>query len=357
MERRVSTFLIGAALSLFLTPVMVQGADQATIEKAKKEGEVVLWITALRNEKTVLRGFRQKYPEIKVKVWNSFSTPLANKLIEESKVNRRSADVVITSLRQLPRLKAANALAPYDWPEHVNRWPSQPKHDYWRNYIAVLFLPTYNPEVLPRDKAPKSWDDMRKPTWKPGQALISSSGASFPLMSAYLWRTKDKLLNWEASFDYWGEVIRNSKPRVGRGFKGPNELLVGGSYGILLLNFFGSGIQYQEKGAPIDFVRVGKTVGSTRCIAQPRLIAHPNASKLLIEYFLSEQGVVDYSNAHASPPLDPRVRGKTVAGRKLKEIGLEFEILPIELQTRANAGKATKWWNTTLGVRRGKKGK
>ena len=176
-------------------------------------------------------------------------------------------------------------------------------------------------------------------------------------MSAYQWRTKDKQLNWEASFDYWGEVIRNSKPRVGRGFKGPNELLVGGSYGILLLNVIGDAIQYQQKGAPIDIVRVGKTVGSTRCIAQPRLTAHPNASKLLIEHFMSEQGVIDYSDAHAYPPLDTKVRGKTIAGKKLKELGIEFEILPIELGNRDNARKATQWWSTTLGVRRGKKRK
>lgn len=357
MKGIIRSITIVTALSLFLAPALVRGADQATIEAAKKEGEVVLWITALRNESKILRGFRQKYPEIKVKVWPSFSTPLANKLIEESKVNKKSADVVITSLRQLPRLKAANALGEFDWPDRVNRWPYQPKHNYWRNITVQLYLPTYNPELLSRDKAPKSWDDMRKPTWGKGQALISSSGASFPLMTAYQLRTKENTLNWEASFDYWGEVIRNSKPRVGRGFKGPNELLVGGSYAILLLNVFNDAVQYQAKGAPIEFVRVGKVVGSTRCIAQPRMVAHPNASRLLIEHFLSEQGIMDYADAHAVPPIDPKLRARTIAGKKLKEIGLEFEILPIAMQTRANARKATKWWSTTLGVRRGKKRK
>lgn len=355
MRGLIRSVSVVAALTLFMVPAIVKGADQATIEAAKKEGEVVLWITALRNEDMILRGFRKLYPGIKVKIWPSFSTPLANKLIEESKVERKSADVVITSLRQLPRLRAANALGEFQWPDHVNRWPYQPKHNLWRNITVQIYLPTYNPTLLPKDKAPKSWDDMRKPTWKQGQALISSSGANFPLMTAYQLRTKENTLNWEASFNYWGEVIRNSKPRVGSGFQGPNELLVGGSYAILLLNVMNDAIQYQQKGAPLEFVPVGKVVGSTRCIAQPRLVKHPNASRLLIEYLLSPQGMTDYADAHAVPPIDPQLRAKTIAGRKLQELGIEFEVLPLELQSRENVRKATTWWSTTLGVRRGKK--
>jgi iron(III) transport system substrate-binding protein len=316
---------------------------------------VVFWVTAMRNKDKVLAGFKKRYPSIKVKVWSSFSTPLANKLIEESKVDKRSADVVITSLRQLPRLKAANALAAYDWPEKANNWPYQPNHSYWRNITVQLFLPTYNPDLLPPDKAPKSWEDLKNPTWGKGKTLISSSGANAPLMFAYQWRDKDGSLNWEKAFDYWGEVISKSKPRVGRGFKGPNELLVGGSYAVLLLNPLNEGLQFQAKGAPLKFVKVDKIVGSTRCIAQPRLVAHPNASKLLIEYLLSEEGLLNYSDAHAVPPIDLEARAKSIAGKKLSELGVEVEVLPIAYQTRANQKKATNWWSTTLGVRRGKK--
>jgi len=355
MKTRMRSFLFPVLLSLFLAPVMVQGADQATIEKAKQEGEVVLWVTALRNPDEILAGFRKQYPSINVKVWDSFSTPLANKLIEESKVEKRSADVVITSLRQLPRLRAANALGEFAWPDHVNRWPFQPKHNSWRNITVQLYMPTYNTNLLSKDKAPKSWEDMKKPTWKPGQALISSSGANFPLMTAYQLRTKENTLNWEASFNYWGEVIKNSKPRVGSGFQGPNELLAGGSYAILLLNVMNDAIQYQQKGAPIEFVSVDKIVGSTRCIAQPRLVAHPNASRLLIEYFLSDQGMATYADAHAVPPIDKKLWPKTIAGRKLQELGVEVEVLPLELETGENQRKATEWWSTALGVRRGKK--
>jgi hypothetical protein len=59
MKKQFGLFLTATLMSLFLIPFAVQGADQKTIEKAKKEGEVVLWITALRNEEKVLRGFRK----------------------------------------------------------------------------------------------------------------------------------------------------------------------------------------------------------------------------------------------------------------------------------------------------------
>ena len=355
MKGLIRSVSVLMALTLFLAPAISKGADQATIEAAKKEGEVVFWVTAMRNKDKVLAGFKKRYPSIKVKIWSSFSTPLANKLIEESKVNRRSADVVITSLRQLPRLKAANALSEYDWPDKANKWPYQPDHSYWRNITVQLFLPTYNPNLIPANKVPKSWDDLKNPTWGKGKTLISSSGANAPLMFAYQWRNKDGSLSWENAFDYWGEVIQNNKPRVGRGFKGPNELLVGGSYAVLLLNPINEGLLFQQKGAPLKFVKVDKVVGSTRCIAQPRMVAHPNSSKLLIEYLLSEEGLLAYSDAHAVPPIDPQVRAKSIAGKKLNELGVKFEVLPIAFQTRANQKKATNWWSTTLGVRRGKK--
>ena len=153
---------------------------------------------------------------------------------------------------------------------------------------------------------PKPWEALKNPKWQ-GKAIVSSSGADALLLFAYLWREKENELNWEKSFAYWSEVIKNTKPHIGRAPFQVMELVAAGEYPLFLLGFGTVTMTYIERGGPIAFAPVGTTVGSNWGLAMPKTVPHPNAAKLFIECLASPDGLLRYADANYAPVLDPEV--------------------------------------------------
>ncbi len=352
--KRPLLFLFVSAISLVLSVGSAAWAQQDVIEKAKKEGEVAVWTHTWSGGRKVLKPFYQKYPFLKVKVWDSRSNTITAKVIEEAKAGRFIPDVIVLSTYGMTVIKDAGLLREYDWPAHVKRWEHQPKHPFWVNHATSLRTPSYHTRIVRKDEAPKSWDDLINPKWR-GKAVISSSGADAPLLFAHLWQEKEGELNWEKSFDFWSRVVKTTKPKVSRGFIAPTELHASGEYPLFLVNALNIVFIFREKGAPIQPVAVGRTVGSSWGIAMPKTVPHPNAAKLFIDYLVSPEGLLNYVDANYVPVLDPQVAQRAKANVKLKEMGIDWYPVPTKIRSKENVNKATRWWANNLGVRRRRK--
>jgi len=323
--------------------------QQKLIEGAKKEGEVVIWSHTW--EKGVSEQFEKKYPFLKVKVWDGRNETVVNKLITEAKAGRHAVDVVVLVNRGLMALKNAGFLQEYNWPKRVKAWPNQSEHNYWAYFVVNPYLPTYNPKIVPPSEAPKSWEDLKNPKWK-GKANISLSGGEAPLLSAYLWRKPNGELNWEKTLAFWKEVVNATKPKGGRGFHRPTELLTSGEYQILLHNALSVALRYMDEGASIKLVPVGNLVGSGWGVAMPKKVPHSNAASLFIDYLISPEGVLHYANSHYTIVLDPEIAKKAKPNLMLKELGMTVEVIPDKYVTSENLKKASNAWLSTLGVKR-----
>ncbi len=345
-----SIFVSVTALSLALSAAAAERPDlQKLIEGAKKEGEVTIWSHTW--EKGVSGPFEKRYPFIKVKVWDSRNETVVNKVITEAKAGRHAVDVLVLVNRGLMALKDAGFLREYDWPKRVKAWPNQTEHNYWAYFGANPYIPVYNPKVVPPSEAPKSWEDLKNPRWK-GKAGISISGSEAPLLSAYLWRKANGELNWEKTLAFWKEVVKATKPKGGRGFHQPTELLVSGEYHILLHNALSVALKYINDGASLKLVPVGNLVGSGWGVAMPKTVRHPNAASLFIDYLLSPEGVLNYANSHYIIVLDPQLAKKAKPNLMLKKVGLNVVVLPDKFVTSENLKKASSAWLSTLGVKR-----
>ena len=347
--------VIALCLALPVATAAERPDQQKLIEGAKAEGEVVVWTHSWRKaSKKVTEHFRKKYPFLKVKIWDSRTVNITNKAITEVKAGKHTPDVILIVSRGFPRLRAAGVLQEYDWPEHLKRWTNQPNHRYWVNIVANFYIPTYNSKLVSDGEAPKAWEDLKNPKWK-GKSVVSSSSSGTPLLFAHMWRKQNGELNWEKAFAFWREVIKNTKPKGSRGFGGPTELLVSGEYSIFLLNSIGVALRTIKREAPLKVMPVpGKIAGTSWSLAMPKTVPHPNAAKLFIDYLVSPEGLVRYANAHQTPVLDPEVAKKAEANIRLKEMGIDWYPLPEELVNAKNLKKATNWWATTLGVKRGR---
>jgi iron(III) transport system substrate-binding protein len=357
MKRYLMSSIWGVAMVCLALSVDSPGfAQQDLIEGAKKEGEVVVWVHTMANPNKVIKPFEKKYPFLKVKFWDSRSATMIARMIEEAKAGRYSPDVVTFGARNWPELLEAGLLKEQEWPAHVNKWPYQPKHGYWRLHAASLRLPTYNSRRISTSDAPKSWEDLKDTKWR-GKSVMSTSGGDSLLLFGYLWRNKGEKVNWEKAKAYWGEVIDNTKPRVVRGFSSPNELHAAGEFPLFLLNSTNVALRMIQVGAPIKIVPIKETVGSSWGVSIPKTVPHPNAAMLFRNYLLSQEGLLKYADANLSPIYDPEVAKKAKANRMLKELGITWYSAPQDIFTADLVRESVTWWGNKLGVRRGRKGK
>jgi iron(III) transport system substrate-binding protein len=321
---------------------------EALIEGAKKEGEVVFWTNTSPRFEAVITAFREKYPFLSVKMWDSKNIEMLTKATIEAKVGRVSYDLMYTSYFIADMLQKDGLLVEYDWP-NAQGWVQQPPHKYWLNQGASLKLPFYHTELIPPAEAPKSWEDLNNPKYKQYEVLISSSSDELPLQMAYMWGEAGKL-NWEKTFKYWTEVVKNTEPRVERGYGKPMELIAAGEAGLFLSSSWNRGMLYVQKGAPVDFVRT-TPIGSYRSYVMPKDAPHPHAGMLLADFLTTPEAELSIANDGMVNSLSPEVAKEAVPNKYIKDAGLESVTTPVELMTEENFQKSEDFWFTLLGLK------
>jgi len=354
MERPRYAYMLGIITFLLALTASASGHAQSVMDKAKQEGEVIVWTQSFDNSDDFLKGFYAKYPFLKVKIWDGRSEEVINKVVTEAAAGKFSPDVLLLSTRAFPAIHKAGLLQEYKWPARIKDWPHQPAHGYWRIQAASIRIPAYNTNMVKAADVPKSWDDINSAKWR-GKAVISSSGADAALLFADLWKKPNGDLNWEKATTFWKEVIDKTKPKVIRGFSGGFDAVASGESAIFLVSSTNSGLNFIKKGAPINFASVGRTVASPWGIGVPKTLPHPNASQLFLDYLLSEEGLLSYLEAVNGMTVDPVVGKKAFGNNAMQKAGVEW--YPVDDETRSDEDirKATRWWTTALGVRKGKK--
>ncbi len=353
-------------VSIFIMAVMIQPAlsivaaaqsdrEKKLIEGAKKEGQLVLWHIGPLKKKIVLKPFTAKYPFIKVKTWRSRGSEILTKALEEATAGKHTTDLTLLGRVESIALLNAGVLGNYEWP-NTKGWLNQPKHGGYRGIVAGGRVPVFNSKILPKEDWPASWDDLKNPKYR-GKAILSASAPDGPLYTAYLWRKKNGELDWERSFAFWKELFKALKPRVGRGFSGPTELVASGTVSIMPWGSTNAGLRAMWKGASLKFAPVGTILVGNQNLAIMKDAPHPNAARLFADYISSKEGLVPYANSRAMIVNSPELGKLTRANKEMMAMGFKIEQVPLEMFTTENIKKASSFWFKELGIKKGKKGR
>lgn len=321
--------------------------EQQLYEAAKKEGEVIFWTHTWSTPGNPFEtAWKEKYPGIKLSIWESSTASEAMaRMIEEAKVGRHSVDVVIFPDVDITSLLTASQLQEYDWP-NTKGWPHQPDSKIIRNIDTMGRAPVYNTKVVATADIPKTYDALKDAKWK-GKALISTSGRDTPIATAYLFG-KDGKLDWDKSFAYWREVVAKASPRIVSGYTEPLGTLAAGEAGLFLWTSLKSTIQLIWKGAPIGIAALETTPASNTSIGIVKNAPHPNAARLLADFFTSTEGALAHSNTVVAVVFDPVAAKRSKVGAELDRWGIKLVPLPPELMTAENNTKAMDFWTKDL---------
>ena len=283
-----STLSGAAALAVatpFASPALAAADEAAMLEAAKKEGKVVCYSNADpgATERT-LRAFTAKYG-IQADLQRLTGAALAQRFMAEYETGNHLSDLFISSDPVFPKDAIKKGLLIYsrDLPA-MEAWP---KDGYLDGLVPLNVNPyvlAWNTTLVPEGL--KSFEALNDPRWR-GKVMV---GDPRVLAAARLW--------YLAIIEKFGEgFVRELgkhatfSPSVVPGL----QQVAAGAMAIYAPTILLSANDIIEKGAPVGFAIVDPIVISQSLGAIPAKAPHPNAGRLLLNYWMTHEGQAVYS--------------------------------------------------------------
>jgi ABC-type Fe3+ transport system substrate-binding protein len=318
-----------ALLLLFLAlfrPATAETVDQL-VAAAKKEGDFnfIAGAQTFGGKKAMAEieeAFNRKFG-LKARI-NFAAGPdmnaMAARVITEGKSgNKSSTDFYLGSQSHYALLHQQNALEKVDW-SGTFPWITKPMEIYPREGVLVytsLRGMSYNSNLIPKDKAPKRYEDLVDPRLSPAWAgkLAIPPYVSWLVEMSMIWSE-------ERVKDFARKLIPMS---VGRLRYNEEERIVSGEFAISA-NMGGAVEQmwkWQAKGAPLIAVPGSTPVlPSYFQLGVPRSSAHPNLAKLFVAFLASREGQA-LLEKHES--VSSHLVEGTKMARYVKESGIKLQ--------------------------------
>ena len=284
-----------AAFAGVFTCLAAESAEQIAAE-AKKEGEELVFVAGAqtfggrKGMAEIENAFAKKFG-LKLRI-NFAAGPDMNaraaRLITEVKAGRKSSsDFFLGSQSHFALLHKENALESVDWSGSFP-WIDKPMEIFPREGVLVYTSPNgiiYNPNLIPKEKAPKSYADLVDPRLSPTWA----GKMAIPPYVAWL---AELSLVWgpEKVKDFARKVVALS---AGRLRYNEEERIVSGEFPIMAN--IGGAMEHmwdwQAKGAPLVAVPGLNPINTDYFqLGVPKNSAHPKLARLFVAFMLAKEG-------------------------------------------------------------------
>jgi len=272
-------------LTLLLAALPAAAQSGELLRAAQAEGQLEFYANITSIE-PVLEKFKERYG-VTANYTRISTEGFAATLLTEFQAGRNRVSVLQGPVPLLEILKDYGLLAPYKSPaaEGYPEW-SRDEDGYIQifgiEYVAIL----YNTELVKPEDVPKSYMDLTDPKWR-GRIVMPNPTTHATTIQ---WLVGLKEHNVFGSEEAWWDFIRGlaaNKPMFVASFgptPGPiasGEVLIGISMPKYIVTL---------APAPLDWARVKEPLfGTPRGIALANRAPSPNAGKLFIDYWLSEE--------------------------------------------------------------------
>lgn len=313
---------------------------QQTAEAAKKEGSVVVYMTAGADVREALtKGFGSKYG-IKLEALNMTGREMAVKLTRERQSGLFLADIYqggvttpITLLKPsgtffdplepsfiLPELKDSDLIAK-TWYNGKLLWVDKDKTTLpFLGFVIDWAL--INTDFVKVDEM-KSLRDLLNPKWKGKQLIYDPSstgvgGKLFGTITTYV---------YGGSFDFWREMAKQ-EPVVMRDHRQMAEWIAQAKYYMAVAPRPEESQAMKDAGAHVTLLLPPVegailTTGSGG-LAIMNKAAHPNAAKLYVNWLLSKEGLTTFTKAYGAPSLRLDVPTDFLPKEKQRQPGVKY---------------------------------
>ena len=330
--------VITLACAYFASPALA--ADASLVAAAKREGVVSWYTTQIVNQfaKPAAEAFEKKYG-VKVDFTRNDPGAIVMRVMGESRSGRVQADV-IDSAPVVTALKTAGLVMKWI-PESAARFDKKyvDAEGYWSGTNFYVLTPAYNTEIVGKDRAPRTWDDLLDPRWKGRMAWnnqIATAGAAgfVGLVITELGEAK--------GLEYLRKLRGQNVAPLGVAARQVVDQMIAGEYAIALQIFNHHPVISAAQGAPADWIPMNPAFEYPSPAAIAKDAPHPNAAKLFLDFLVSPEGQALYRDADymaVDAALPSRVASLRPDGVKFRSIWFTPETI------EANTAKWTSLYN------------
>ena len=319
---------------------------ERTVKAAEQEGQVVVYKIAHDAEWLT---FQKRFPKIKVNLIQGSAAQIQQRLLAERRAGKFLADVVRLgggTSTSLYKAKALDPIAPallLSEVTDVSKWLDGKHHynDIDNQYVFVyaafpLHLLGYNQKFVDPKLLTSYWD-LLDPKWK-GKITLKDPkepGGQSPLLFLYH--------NPQLGPDYLKKLFSVAGVTLVRDDRQQTDWLASGKFPLTLTSKATEVEEARNQGLPVDVFDahafkkdgVGLEAGGTM-LALVNKAPHPNAAKVLINWFLSRDGQMAVQKTGVNEP-----------GQNSLREDIPKEHLPVSLQ-RQKGVKYVRLWGSEV---------
>ena len=271
------------ALLVLLIAMPALALAQIDVEKAKKEGELMLYTSLVPDDLTALAAAFEKKYGVKLKTWRANSEKVLQRAVTEARAGRHDADVVETNGPQLESLYREKGLQPLRSPHIKDLMPQAvQKHGHWVGTRINMFVQSYNTNLVKKDELPKSYAELAHPRWK-GRLGIEAEDEDWFAMIV-------KELGEEAGLRTFREIVKVNGLSVRKGHTLLAGLVASGEIPFALTTYSHGAEKMKQKGAPVEWFAIPPAIGRANGIGITAKPPHPHAAALFVDFLLSPEG-------------------------------------------------------------------
>ena len=325
-------------LSLLFVPAPAYAQTAEIVNQAKKEGEVVLYTTMTVGDFQFFnKAAKEKYPFLNIQHVYLSSARQAARVMQEYRAGRVQADVLGNSPETLIYLKQQGVLGAYRSPETASLLKGTWDPDgFWSGITTDLLVTGFNPKLIAKAAAPKSYDEYLFPQFK-GQLAVNR-GVPYPLTGMVSLRGEEQGIAYFKKFS-------QQDLRLVEGYTHTVNLMAAGEYPMTAFMQISKLDAMKRKGAPVDWLPSAPTLATISTVAMVKNPLHPAAAQLLVDFYLSAEGQRALATA-GKIPLRRGVKSKSREVDQLMETGELHVVLP-----EGGYDRYMKIYNDYLGVR------
>jgi iron(III) transport system substrate-binding protein len=311
---RLSRWLIAALTMALALPAMARDIDKALIEAAKKEGKLVFYTSYVTPQMhaAVKDGFEKTFG-ITVDLLNVRASELNERVRAEQAAGRFLGDVVQHGQASINRFTQAGNTQPLGAiaaaQDLIDGQPAEPNQI--GSFIGAYAILANNNLVKPGDE-PKSWLDLLDPKWK-GKILtddMRAAGGGNAVFSA----------TYSALGEDFHRKLAANDVTISRDVGEAERRAARGEFSLYMPQV--SSDLTGLRGLPVRLVVPREGIAYVRLdLAFLKNAPHPNAARLFIEYYLSEENqkriaawgvlpVIKGADSALPPEVQPMAKAK-----------------------------------------------
>jgi len=265
-------------------PVFAQNAK--VVEAGKKEGKVAVYGSLESDTADAVFSQFKKKTGIEVDYWRASATKVMDRALTESRASKPLFDIILTNDNPMQIMLKEGIFAKYDSPSAKDFPKDAIDPNLGPRYRNVVIGVVYNKDIIKPADAPKSLEDLVNPKYR--GKLVMPDPTQHTTTTQWV-ASLEKLMGKEKAEKYIRDLA-GMKPILVESLLPAAERVATGETPIAI-TYVKYAYIFPQKGAPLDYVRLGKMMGDGHYLTLGNKAPHPNAGKALIDYFLGPESM------------------------------------------------------------------